>query len=125
MIFQAFLAAVILLLILRIVTASLFSFVVRICILFLGALGLLLVVDPELSNRVAHLVGVGRGADLIFYVFIAVAPFGVLRFYLRVRSLELRQVELVRELALQAHALGWTPKTTEGTVNPRSPLPHV
>lgn len=42
----------------------------RLMYLALAAGGVALVLDPDFSNRVAARLGIGRGADLIFYFFI-------------------------------------------------------
>ena len=40
----------------------------RLFVLFFFGAGILFILDPDLSTRIANLVGIGRGADLIFYV---------------------------------------------------------
>ena len=47
----------------------------RVTYLALALLGITLIVDPELTNWLAARVGVGRGADLMFYFFIIFALF--------------------------------------------------
>ena len=47
----------------------------RLAYLALAALGILLIVDPEITNPLAKMLGVGRGADLMFYFFIIFALF--------------------------------------------------
>lgn len=42
----------------------------RLMYLGLAAVGMALVLNPEFSNRVAARLGIGRGADLMFYFFI-------------------------------------------------------
>jgi hypothetical protein len=63
--------------------------------------GLVLVWNPELSNTLAHAVGVGRGADLVFYVFIAAAAFISLYLHLRIESSTRMVTDLARAIALQ------------------------
>jgi len=59
------------------------------------------VLFPALTTNLAHAVGVGRGADLIFYLttmgVILLAGATLLKF----RSLERNQVRLIREIALR------------------------
>ena len=64
--------------------------------------GLILVWDPNLANVLAHLVGVGRGADLLFYVFIAVSGFISLNLHLRAEANMNLITTLARAIALQA-----------------------
>ncbi|HUB10347.1 MAG TPA: DUF2304 domain-containing protein [Acetobacteraceae bacterium] len=63
--------------------------------------GILLVWNPGLANDLARLSGVGRGADLIFYVFIAVSGFVGLHLHLRTdRSMQMI-TELARTMAMR------------------------
>ncbi len=63
--------------------------------------GLVLVWNPELSTEIANIVGVGRGADLVFYVFIAVMGFVGLYLHLRIESTIRMITDLARANALQ------------------------
>lgn len=62
--------------------------------------GLVLVWNPELSTIVANAAGVGRGADLIFYVFIAAAGFISLYLHLRIETSNRMITDLARAAAL-------------------------
>jgi hypothetical protein len=56
---------------------------------------------PDLTHRVAHLLGIQRGADLVLYLF-ALAFLGVtFYFYSRLVRLQRQLTQLVRSLALQ------------------------
>lgn len=68
-------------------------------ILWLGAIAAIL--DPGITVRVAHLLGIARGADLVFYVAILGMFIGFFAGYLRIRRLESEITKLVRELAIQ------------------------
>ena len=71
--------------------------------LFVGGFfsaGLFVIVRPELSNRLAHAVGIGRGADLILYVSTLFLFFLSFNYYLRFRAAEERIASVVRELSL-------------------------
>lgn len=58
------------------------------------------VANPEFTNRIAHSVGIGRGADLLLY-FMTVAFIGsTLNQYIRNREFEHRTTLLAREIAL-------------------------
>lgn len=66
---------------------------------FFGS-GFVSILQPDWTSRVAALVGIGRGADLIFYVSTLFIFFICFNFYIRFRLIEERQTQLVRELAL-------------------------
>ncbi len=56
---------------------------------------------PDWSNIVAHKLGVGRGADLVFYLCIVLFVFVVLKLYSRIRKLEQLLTELIREKTIE------------------------
>lgn len=55
---------------------------------------------PDLSNDLAHSLGVGRGADLVFYTSILIFWFVVLKLYARVRKLEQTVTQIIRKEAM-------------------------
>src|SRR4051812_47488995 len=55
---------------------------------------------PEQSNRIAHLVGVGRGADLLLYLLTLAFVFVVFNACIRTRQEQRRMVMLARKLAI-------------------------
>jgi hypothetical protein len=59
------------------------------------------VARPEDTTRLAHLVGVGRGADLMLYTLIVAFVFSVFSFYLRINDDEQRVTKLARAVALR------------------------
>lgn len=66
-----------------------------------GASAAVAIYDPELTTRVARLVGVQRGADLLIYI-VALAFLGSwFYFYQKVRTLSNAVTALVRELAIR------------------------
>jgi small membrane protein len=69
-------------------------------ILCIAALGIGLVLFPETATYIANLVGVGRGADLIFYLFIVVALVAIFNLHLRIRAISEVATELARSIAL-------------------------
>jgi len=69
-------------------------------LMILCALAMLSVLFDEFAIRVANAVGVGRGADLIFYLFIPAALLTQLLLYLNCKSLERSITELSRHVAL-------------------------
>ena len=56
---------------------------------------------PEWTNIIAHKLGVGRGADMVFYLCILLFCFIVLKLYARLRKLEQMVTELIRKEALR------------------------
>ncbi len=72
----------------------------RIIVVILFAAAMIFVLNPALANRLAAVAGVGRGADLFFYVTIPGLAFALMLLLSRVRELERRSTLLVRELAL-------------------------
>jgi small membrane protein len=76
----------------------------------LGELGLwscfwiaagVLVLKPEITQWVAGLLGVGRGADAMFYIGLIGLSYAFFRIYLRTRNLEQQITGLVRKLAIE------------------------
>jgi small membrane protein len=55
---------------------------------------------PDATNRIAHKLGVGRGADLVFYLSIIIFWFVILKLYVRIRQLEKIVTDVVRKDAL-------------------------
>ena len=62
--------------------------------------GIVLVLFPRLSTRLAGLFGVTRGVDLVIYVSLVAIGFLWLQLAVRMRGLEDRLVELTRVVAL-------------------------
>lgn len=72
----------------------------RIIVVMMFVAATVFVMQPALANRLASMAGVGRGADLFFYVTIPGLAFALMMLLSRVRELERRSTLLVRELAL-------------------------
>jgi hypothetical protein len=62
--------------------------------------GVVFVLYPDFANRLANLLGVGRGADLFFYIFSVLATYGMLMLYVRTRTLERQLTDVVRHIAI-------------------------
>lgn len=86
----------------------------RLAMLLVAAAGCILVAWPGLSTDVARLVGIGRGTDLVLYLFVVFCLFRFVSTAASMRRLEERLTRVVREAALQnvrpapkaAHRLG-------------------
>lgn len=90
----------------------------RIGLLVFAAFAVWSILDPRIWTRLAQLVGIGRGADLILYGLV-VAFFGfVVTTFRRFRELENRYTRLARRLALDEAG---TPAGPRG-VDPAAPL---
>lgn len=67
-------------------------------ILFSG-LAIFFILFPQYTNMIAAKLGVGRGADLLFYICILFFLFIVLKLFARIRRLERTLTHLVRQQA--------------------------
>jgi hypothetical protein len=62
--------------------------------------GIVFALRPNITNLIARDLGVGRGADLIFYISILIFWFVSLKLYARIRKLEQLFTEIIRKDAL-------------------------
>ena len=69
-----------------------------ICII--STMGLCFIWFPDFSTYLANYVGVGRGADLVFYVFIIVSLIVVFTIYLKIENLTSAITLIVRSQAI-------------------------
>lgn len=63
--------------------------------------GVFAVVAPGQVSRLAQLVGVGRGTDLVLYALVVAFGFATINTYLRFKEMELRYARLARAIALR------------------------
>lgn len=92
----------------------------RIGLLVFAAFAVWSILDPGVWTRLAHLVGIGRGADLILYGLV-VAFFGfVVTTFRRFRELEDRYAALARRLALDEVGTAAARRTVDPQAPPRS-----
>jgi hypothetical protein len=66
------------------------------------ALGVLLALYPDLSTRAANAIGIGRGADLLFYMFLLFSLFYNVHLATRLRTIDAQITRLVRDTAIAA-----------------------
>jgi len=72
-------------------------------LLILGTMivcAIVFIIWPDITNSIAHKVGVGRGADLVFYISILIFWFIILKLYARLRKLEQMITDIIRKDAL-------------------------
>ena len=67
---------------------------------FVWALGGLMVLRPDLSNKLAYVVGIGRGTDLVLYFGLIAGILTVYSQYRQHRKLEIMVTEVVRHVAI-------------------------
>ena len=65
------------------------------------ALAAVFIIWPGITNSIAKELGVGRGADLVFYISILIFWFVVLKLYVRIRTLEQSFTDMIRQDAIK------------------------
>jgi hypothetical protein len=79
-------------------------------------------VNPGLTMSLARTLGIGRGADLVFYSAILAAGVAFFFTFLRLRRIEGQLTELVRHIALDEARGGSRPPTeAAGAASPPEP----
>ena len=73
----------------------------RLLLIVLALVGLLLTLAPDSATLVANFLGVGRGTDLILYIWILVFIVKALRDQSKFREYDRLITDLVRQIALQ------------------------
>jgi len=100
MIIQIFLSALLLGVGVLAATQRTTSRMLRVTMLAVVATGAFLVWVPKATNRMAEIFGVGRGADLILYVWVVITLALIVFLYLRVAHLSRKLTQLARAVAL-------------------------
>jgi len=77
-----------------------FRLIMRIVSLILAGTGITFVLRPDFSNTLAKMLGVGRGADLLLYLFSVSCIYALLVLYVRQRELRRQVTQLARSFAL-------------------------
>ncbi len=62
--------------------------------------GAVAVVRPDVTSVIADFLGIGRGADLVFYCAIPILSFGIWMLYIRLRRVRREITLLVRQMAI-------------------------
>lgn len=82
---------------------------VAFAVIALVVVGECLVLAPDTATRLANRLGIGRGADLVFYLWILLSLVVALNMHLKLRASNERMAALVRALALREAELNPTP----------------
>ena len=64
--------------------------------------GICFVLAPGVPDRIAHLVGVGRGADLVMYCWLVISLIVSVNLQFKILGLQRLITELAREMTLRA-----------------------
>lgn len=62
------------------------SLIVATAIFMLSTIGFVMVAAPEISTLIANWIGVGRGADLVLYIFVCLTLVAIFSLHLRMRK---------------------------------------
>jgi hypothetical protein len=69
-------------------------------LLVLIAAAVVFILFPDITNQLAARLGVGRGADLVFYTSIIIFWFVILKLYARIRKLEQIMTKIIRDKSI-------------------------
>ena len=72
----------------------------RIGLVVFAAFAAVSILFPDVWNRIAAVVGVGRGTDMVLYALVVAFLSFTVTTYLRFRDLEVRYTKLARRIAL-------------------------
>jgi small membrane protein len=75
------------------------AFIDLLALLIFSGLAIYFILFPDYTTTIARKLGVGRGADLLFYICILFFLFVVMKLFNRIRRLENTITELVRKNA--------------------------
>lgn len=78
----------------------------RLGILAFAIAAVVVVIFPEITTKVAHFVGVGRGSDLLLYGLVVVVLYNMLMQAKQRNAAERRLTKLAREVAITHTVLG-------------------
>ena len=68
------------------------------CILFL--LGFLIILNPKLLDKAAEYLNIERGRDLLFYIYMMMSSWGLIRSHIRINYQSSIVKKLITEIAL-------------------------
>ena len=73
----------------------------EVCGYFSGRSAATAILKPDITIVIAMALGIGRGADLVFYFGILATAIGFFLFFLRFKKLETDITKIVRHIAVQ------------------------
>lgn len=68
--------------------------------IFFWVAAFVILLKPDFSYYLAHILGVGRGADAVMYVSLAVIFFIIFRLFVRLEKIERDITKIVRKISL-------------------------
>ncbi len=74
----------------------------KILVSLLLVAGIVFVINPDVTTKLAHLLGIGRGADLIFYLAMLGFCYIIIILYSKINKLEDQLTTLIRRQAFDA-----------------------
>ena len=72
----------------------------KLLILLIAFLGIFAVLFPDYTTKIANFVGVGRGVDLIFYLFIIFFIFALYFINKSILTIKKNQAKIIEEIAI-------------------------
>lgn len=72
----------------------------RLFMVVIGIVGIVFVLYPDLSSSIAKLFNIGRGTDLVFYMWIIFCLFKFLRYEARINELQRSLTKITRHLSI-------------------------
>lgn len=63
--------------------------------------GIFLIFIPDLTTRIANLLGIGRGVDVVLYASIVTLFYLIFRIYIKVEDTQRQITQVVRKVALE------------------------
>jgi small membrane protein len=100
MIIKLLLLALLALLAVFVTLQAMISRGVRSAVLVILAIGAYFVLQPDHANAMAHILNVGRGADLLMYLWVVITFSVILLLYLKIVAMNRMLTQLARRLAL-------------------------
>jgi hypothetical protein len=64
-------------------------------------LGIVFVINPSITMKIATFVGVGRGVDLVIYLLLLVFFFLFIALFYKSRNIDKTLIDLIRKIAIK------------------------
>ncbi len=91
--------------------------------LFLWAGAAVVILFPNSTAVVAHLIGIGRGADLVLYLGAILILYLIFRMFVRLEQMDRNMTKIVRALSLQEAGLSQPDQERERVSGPMDQKP--